>query len=276
MSEPKEQEPTTTIDKNAMETMENAQCCCCIPLETGVKVLAGLSIAFYLGDIINVGVNLAKYNAALSTVSKVLAILLAVVTIGGLYFWIAPLADWNNKERRPLLKYGMIFTAGLIVLFSITGCLAAPEIVPNSVKAYESVKAVHAYFDHDNKNITTFHTKYNKKKAASTTGNSTVAADANSTKTETKPADNATVQVPEVNLEEGDMLEIDQPGNDDVVLELYPEEDQTIEITLADKKKEWSHEKTIVVRAIWITTAVSGVIGLIVTFYFYTQIEKYI
>ena len=62
-------------------------------------------------------------------VSKVLGIILAVVTLGGLYFWIRPLADWK-KDNFPNLKYGIWLTAVLIVLFTATGCLAAPQMVP--------------------------------------------------------------------------------------------------------------------------------------------------
>jgi hypothetical protein len=67
-------------------------------------------------------------------------------------------------------------------------------------------------------------------------------------------------------------LEISQPDNEEeVTLELYPEEGQTIEIELgSDKKEAWSTDKSAVVQAVWISSAVTGVIGLIVSFYFYT------
>jgi hypothetical protein len=67
-------------------------------------------------------------------------------------------------------------------------------------------------------------------------------------------------------------LEISQPDNEEeVTLELYPEEGQTIEIELgSDKKEAWSTDKSAVVQAVWISSAVTSVIGLIVSFYFYT------
>ena len=65
---------------------------------------------------------------------------------------------------------------------------------------------MHAYFDKENKNITTFHTKFNKNKKK----NDTAAADADAGKKTT--ADNSTnVEIPEVNLDEDETLEITAP-----------------------------------------------------------------
>jgi hypothetical protein len=101
--------------------------------------------------------------------SKILGIILAVASFAGLFIWGMPLYKWEKKNF-PYLKYGVFFTMILIVLTSVSGCLAAPEMVSNKVHAYKFVKAAynktHAYFNHNSKNITTFHTKFNKKKKA--------------------------------------------------------------------------------------------------------------
>ena len=34
-----------------IESLEKAECCCCVPLELGMKIIAGVSIVFYLGNI---------------------------------------------------------------------------------------------------------------------------------------------------------------------------------------------------------------------------------
>jgi hypothetical protein len=45
-----------------------------------------------------------------------------------------------------------------------------------------------------------------------------------------------------------------------------------IEISMesSDKTKKWSADKAAVVEATWVSLSVTGVVGLIVSFYFYT------
>jgi len=141
----------------------------------------------------------------------------------------------------PNLKYGIYFTAVILLLSTATACVAAPQLIPNkfSCKNPENAKyticksgvaAVHKYFDHDNKNITTFHTKYNKKKAAD---NSTA-----------KPADNSTaaknqtdLQMPNIDLQEDEELQITAPKTQEMNMQIVPEEGTELEIT-APKTEE--------------------------------------
>lgn len=64
-----------------------------------------------------------------------------------------------------------------------------------------------------------------------------------------------------------------------MTLELDPTQDgEYLEITVEakDLKKAWSEAKTIVVRSVWISCIVSGVVGLAISYYFLTEINRYI
>jgi hypothetical protein len=179
-----------------------------------MRVLSVVSIVTYLSILAMSVSALIKYNKTIGTVLQVLGIILAVGTIAGLYFWIKPLTNWSKAEL-PNLRYGIWATAVILILFAVTGCLAAPEMVPNSVKAPTVVKTAsksyHKYWDTKNKNITTFHTKYNKKKNATTTTKADTKTVAKDAKKDAKPANTTNLEmaeVPEINLGENEELEI--------------------------------------------------------------------
>jgi len=147
------------------ETLEKAECCCCIQLELGMKVLAGLSILFYFGDIVNIVTQLAKFNSIMSTAAMTLFIIVGVLTLGSMYFWIRPLIDWEKGEHKINLRYGIYATMVLIILCTAMGCVSAPDYIPNAVHVPTTLqtvvnKAAHL-FDPKNKN-TLFLTKFKK------------------------------------------------------------------------------------------------------------------
>lgn len=64
-----------------------------------------------------------------------------------------------------------------------------------------------------------------------------------------------------------------------MTLELDPtQEGEYLEITVESNnlKKEWSEAKKIVVQSVWISCIVSGVVGLAISYYFLTEINRYL
>jgi hypothetical protein len=99
-----------------------------------MKVLAGLSILFYFGDVVNIITNLAKFNKLMSTASMTLFIIVGVLTIGSMYFWIRPLMDWEKGSHKINLRYGIYATMVLCILCSVMGCVTAPDYIADAVK----------------------------------------------------------------------------------------------------------------------------------------------
>ena len=123
------------VEVGKEETLEKAECCCCIPLETGMKVLAGLSILFYFGDVVNIITQLAKFNKIMSTATMTLMIIVGVLTVGSMYFWIRPLINWEKGEHKINLRYGIYATMVLIILCTAMGCVTAPDYIPDAATA---------------------------------------------------------------------------------------------------------------------------------------------
>jgi len=64
-----------------------------------------------------------------------------------------------------------------------------------------------------------------------------------------------------------------------MTLELDPtKEGEYLEITVeaTNIKKDWSEAKKIIVRSVWISCIVSGVVGLAISYYFLIQINRYL
>lgn len=88
----------------------------------------------------------------------VLFIVVAVGTLGSMYFWIRPLTDWKSAEHRVNLRYGVYATMVLIILCAAMGCTVAPDYI-NETLATKAItqtsvgkllnKTAH-YFDHTN------------------------------------------------------------------------------------------------------------------------------
>lgn len=127
-----------------------------------MKVLAGLSILFYFGDVVNIATNLAKFNKLMSTAAMTLFIVVGVLTLGSMYFWIRPLIDWEKGSHKINLRYGMYATMVLIVLCTAMGCVVAPDYITDAVKVPTLLNKTAHFFDHQSKNITKFHTKFKK------------------------------------------------------------------------------------------------------------------
>ena len=82
------------MDNENEESLDKAECCFCIPLEEGIYCLTIISATVYSINTIAVMTNFMVNNPPQDANTKILALVLTLAPMIGLYYSMKPLIAW--------------------------------------------------------------------------------------------------------------------------------------------------------------------------------------